>query len=327
LKLLQANKILVTGANGFVGHALCVEAIARGMKVRGSTRRPCTLPIGVESAIVGEVGERTDWQNALSGCDVIVHLAAHVHIMNEHSAKSLRAFQDVNLHATMNLAKQAAAAGIKRFVFLSSIGVNGAFTAQNNKFTEDSLSKPHNPYTTSKLEAELALIELAKQTSLDVVILRSPLVYGACAPGNFAQLMKFVSLGIPLPLASVCNQRDFIYLGNLVDAIIICTGHLAARDVYLVSDGEAVSTPSLIRSIANSLNVRCFIFPFPVFLLEFIAGLFNKSDVVNRLTQSLQIDISKIRRELDWKPPYTLQQGLQATADEYLQSIKTKNKT
>ena len=317
-------KVLVTGANGFVGRAFCAKAVTRGLSVVAVTRRPVNLP-NVQVVSLGSIDTNTDWQATLFGCDVVVHLAARVHVMNERSAKPLQAFLDVNCHATMNLAKQAAAAGAKRFVYVSSIGVNGAFTLKNNKFKEDDLSCPQNAYAVSKWKAEQALRRLAIETELEVVIVRPPLVYGANAPGNFAQMLQIVARCLPLPLASVRNKRDFIYVGNLVDALIACATHpVATAQTYLVSDGESVSTPSLIRNLSKALGKRCFVFPFPIFMVKFLAKLLGKSATVDRLTQSLQIDNSKIRNDLGWKPPFTMRQGLQATADWYLQSIKNK---
>ena len=316
--------LLVTGASGFVGRTFCEEAVASGLSVVAVTRQATNLP-NVQVMLLGGIDANTDWHATLLRCDVVVHLAARVHVMNERSAEPLQAFMDVNYHATINLAKQAAVAGVKRFVFVSSIGVNGAFTSKNNKFKEDDLSRPQNAYVVSKWQAELALRRLAIETELEVVIVRPPLVYGANAPGNFAEMLQVVALCLPLPLALVHNQRDFIYVGNLVNSLIACATHpTAAGQTYLVSDGESVSTPDLIRSLAKALGKSNLVFPFPISVMRLCAGLFGKSATVDRLTQSLQIDSSKIRNELGWNPPYAMQQGLQATADWYLQSIKNK---
>ena len=308
-------KLLVTGANGFVGLALCADAAAKGMLVRGSVRISRDLPVGVEYIATGEVEKATDWYNALSGCDAVVHLAARVHVMNDQSADPLQEFLNVNLDGTLNLAKQAADAGVKRFVYVSSIKVNGEFTV-NKPFNEQDNPNPQDPYAVSKYQAEKALFELAKTTGMEVVIIRPPLVYGAEVKANFLQLIGFVNRLFPLPLASVKNQRSMIYVGNLVDAIITCATHpKAANQLYLVSDNELASTPQLIRQLANALGKKSLVLPFPIFMLKFLAKLFGKSAAVDRLTQSLVIDSSKIRHELNWGPPYTMAQGLKITAD------------
>jgi nucleoside-diphosphate-sugar epimerase len=318
-------KVLVTGASGFVGKALCAEAIARGLNARGVARSKINLSDSVE---IGDINSSTNWQATLQGCDVVVHLAARVHVIDELAQDPLQAFLEVNLYGTINLAKQAATVGVKRLVYVSSVGVNGLCTKRGVKFLEQDTPNPHNDYAVSKWEAEQALQRIAKETGLEVVIVRPPLIYGANAPGNFAQLIKFVSshIPIPLPLASVHNKRDFIYVGNLVDALIVCaTNSTAAGQTYLVSDGEHVSTPELICNLAKALGKRCLVFPFPIFILRFLAGLLGKSAAIDRLTQSLQIDSSKICRELGWKPPYTMEQGLKVTAEWYLSHQKSKH--
>ena len=316
-------KLLVTGANGFVGRAFCAEAVARGLSVVAVTRQATNLH-NVQVVSLGNIDANTDWQATLLGCDVVMHLAARVHVMDEHSTKPLQAFLDVNCYATMSLAKQAAAAGVKRFVYVSSIKVNGEFTAIK-PFTEENQANPQDSYAVSKWQAEQTLLQLAKETDMEVVIIRPTLVYGAGVKANFLSLLNAVNKSLPLPVGSIDNRRSIIYVGNLVDALIASATHLAAAgQTYLVSDGESVSTPNLIHSLEKTLGRRCFVFSFPISILRFLARLLGKSTAVDRLTQSLQIDSSKIRNELGWKPPYTMQQGLQATADWYLQSIKNK---
>ena len=319
------TKVLVTGANGFVGRALCAEALVRGMQVCGSVRGNCDLPAGVEGVVVGEVDDSTNWQGALNGCDVVIHLAARVHVMHERAKNPLEAFRRVSVQGAEHLARTAVASGVKRFVYVSSVKVNGEETLSGTSYAERDMPMPQDAYGVSKWEAEQALHHVADETGLEVVIVRPPLVYGAGVKGNFAQLLRVLSCDIPLPLASIKNQRDLIYVGNLVDALLACAMHPAAvGQTYLVSDGEGVSTPDLIRSLAKALSQRCFVFPFPIFMMQFLAMLLGKSVAVDRLTQSLQIDSSKIRDELGWRPPFTLQQGLQATSEWYLQS---KNNT
>ena len=297
------------------------------MQVRGSIRQQCALPAGVESVIVGVAGENADWQGALSGCDVVIHLAARVHVMRENADNPLEEFRRVNVAGTEHLARSAVASGVKRLVCVSSIKVNGEETSDGQSFSECDAPIQQDDYGVSKWEAEQALRRVAEETGLEVVIVRPPLVYGPRVKGNFIQMMNVIARGFPLPLASVRNQRDLVYVGNLVDALIACATYpKAAGQTYLVNDGEAVSTPDLIRNLAKVLGKRSFVFPFPLFIMKFLARLVGKSAAVDRLTQSLQIDSSKIRKELGWEPPYTLQQGLQATASWYLQHIKTKNK-
>ena len=321
--MLNQKKILVTGANGFVGRALCVEALVRGMQVRGGVRHQCDLPAGVERFIVGEIDENTNWQRALNGCDVLVHLAARVHVMRESAKNPLDEFRRVNVQGTEHLARSAVASGVKRFVYVSSIKVNGEETLGGKSYAERDMPTPHDAYGTSKWEAEQALHRVAEETGLEVVIVRPPLVYGAGVKGNFAQLLSVLARGIPLPLASIKNHRDLIYVGNLVDALVACATHSnAAGQTYLVSDGERVSTPNLIRNLAKALDKSNLVFPFPISVMRFCAGLFDKFSAVDRLTQSLQVDSSKISKELGWQPPYTMQQGLRATADWYLAERK-----
>ena len=321
--MLNQKKILVTGANGFVGRALCVEAIVRGMQVRGGVRHQCDLPAGIERLIVGEINENTNWQRALNGCDVLVHLAARVHVMRESAKNPLEEFRRVNVQGTEHLARSAVASGVKRFVYVSSIKVNGEETLGGKSYAERDMPTPQDAYGISKWEAEQALHRVAEETGLEVVIVRPPLVYGAGVKGNFAQLLSVLARGIPLPLASIKNHRDLIYVGNLVDALVACATHSnAAGQTYLVSDGEGVSTPDLIRNLASALGKSNLVFPFPMSVMRFCASLLGKSSAVDRLTQSLQIDSSKIRKELGWQPPYTMQQGLKATADWYLAERK-----
>ena len=320
---LAPLKLLVTGASGFVGRAFCAEAIARGLSVVAVTRKATNIS-NVQVVLLGNIHVNTDWQATLMGCDVVVHLAARVHVMDEHSAKTLQAFLDVNCHATMSLAKQAVAAGIKRFVYVSSIKVNGEFT-ETKPFSEKNQANPQDSYAVSKWQGEQALLQLAKETDMEVVIIRPPLVYGEGVKANFLSLLHAVNKSLPLPVGSIYNRRRMIYVGNLVDMLITCARHpVAAGQTYLVSDAESVSTPNLIRNLAKVLGRRCFVFPFPIFILRFLAKLLGKSTAVDRLTQSLEMDNSKVYNELGWKPPYTMQQGLQATADWYLQSINNK---
>lgn len=310
-------KILVTGSTGFVGQALCQAARARGVAVRAAVRKAGSGRDMQDACVVGEINAHTDWSAALQGVDVVIHLAARVHVMKDVSSDPLAEFRKVNLHGTENLARQAARAGVKRMVYVSSIKVNGEGTS-GAAFSELDIPNPQDPYGVSKWEAEQALQRVAHETGLEVVIVRPPLVYGAGVKGNFAEMLKVLEKGIPLPLASVKNQRSLVYVGNLVDALILCSTHpAAAGKAYLVSDGEDISIPDLLRQLGDAMGHPARLLPCHPVLLKLAGRLLGKSDQVERLLGSLQVDSSKIRRELDWSPPYTLQEGLQATAKWY----------
>lgn len=310
------SRFLVTGANGFVGKALCAELHERGIAVCAAVRSANVEFDDLEREIVGAIDAETDWTNALHGVDVVTHLAARVHVMHDESNDPLEEFRRVNVAGTENLARQAARAGVKRLVFVSSIKVNGEATCEGRQFSECDMPSPQDPYGVSKWEAEQALHLVAKETGMEVVIVRPPLVYGAGVKGNFAQMLKVLASGTPLPLASVNNQRSLIYVGNLVDALILCGTHPAATEqTYLVSDGEDVSTPDLLRQLGAAIGYPARLFPCPPALLKLAGRLTGKAEQIDRLLGSLSVDSGKIRRELGWAPPYTLQQGLQATAD------------
>ena len=307
-------QILVTGANGFVGRALCSETLARGAAVRGVSRATCDLPIGVDNVVVGCIDGSTDWLSVLADCEVVVHLAARVHVMQEATADPLKEFRRVNVQGTLNLARQTAAAGVRRFVFISSVGVNGAETFQR-PFTAHDEVAPHSPYAVSKYEAELGLQALAAETGLEMVILRPPLVYGPNAPGNFGSLMRWLQRRVPLPLGAIHNQRSLVALDNLVDLIVICLTHpAAANQTFLVSDGEDVSTTELLRRMGQALGRPARLVPLPASILKLAAALMGKLGVAQRLCGSLQVDIDKTRRLLDWTPPLTLDEGLNKAA-------------
>ncbi|MDB4835590.1 SDR family oxidoreductase [Gammaproteobacteria bacterium] len=308
------TKILITGVNGFVGSALCMEAVARGFDVRGATRNVCDSPISFENIAVGDINADTEWHSALMNCDVVIHLAARVHIMSETVDDSLSEFRLVNTTGTECLARCAATSGVKRLVYVSSIKVNGEETSDDVAFCEQDQPNPQEAYGISKWEAEQALHRVAAETGMEVVIVRPPLVYGPGVKGNFAQMLRVVTMGIPLPFAGVKNQRELIYVGNLVDALITCATHpAAAGNTYLVGDGESVSTPYLLRGLAKASGVSSRVFAWPVGLLKLMGALLGKADQVERLFGSLQVDSSKIRRELGWEPPYRLQEGLNKT--------------
>lgn len=290
----------------------------RGSHVKGATRSAHELPVGVESAIVDSIDNETNWADALYGVDIVIHLAARVHVMKDVSVDPLAEFRKINVAGTEQLARCAAKSGAKRFVYVSSIKVNGEQTSATQPFTELDEANPQDPYGISKWQAEQALQRIAQETGLEVVIVRPPLVYGPEVKGNFAQMLKVLAKGIPLPLASVNNLRSLIYVENLVDALIVCASHpAAAGQTYLVSDSEDISTPNLLRQLGVAMGHPARLFPCPPALLKLAGRLTGKGEQVERLLDSLQLDSNKIRRELDWTPPYTLEQGLRATADWY----------
>lgn len=310
-------KILVTGANGFVGKPLCSELIRRGHDVRISSRGVC-LGEDIETFITGEIDCMTEWGHALRDVDCVIHLAARVHVMKDTSTSPITEFRKVNVEGTENLARSAAAAGVKRLVYVSSIKVNGEETFSGLGFRELDDTTPQDPYGISKWEAEQALHRIAEETGLEVVIVRPPLVYGAGVKGNFVQMLKVVAKRLPLPFASIVNQRSLIFVGNLVDALIVCAAHPAAAGrTYFVSDGDDVSTPDLLRHLGLAMGRPARLFSFPPKLLLWTAASVGKTEQLKRLAGSLQIDSGRIRRELNWTPPYTLQQGLQETAEWY----------
>ncbi len=321
--MTNPRQILVTGADGFVGQTLCKALHRGGYAVRGAVRTLGYENQKTQTVAVGPMTAETDWASALEGVDAVVHLAARTHVTGEAPDGVLAKYRQVNVEATERLARMAAASGVKRLVFMSSVKVNGERTS-DHPFTENDAPLPEDAYGISKWEAEQALGSIANQSELEVVVLRSPLVYGPGVKGNFLRLMTLVFRGYPLPLASVHNQRSLIYIGNLVDAIIACLEQSAAGKTYLVSDGEDISTPELIRAIASALGIRPKMFPCPATLLTIGAALLGKSREVDRLIGSLQVDSSRIRAELAWQPRISLAQGLEQTAQWYLKAANGK---
>ena len=331
---LQGNrKVLVTGASGFVGRYMCEEMLRQGWQVRGAVRSSAQLPDGAEVVAVGNIDGDTGWMNALRGVDAVIHLAARVHVMKDTAVDPLAEFIRVNLYGTSNLAQQAARAGVRRLVYVSSVKVNGERTAPisplspnpspiegegKNVFFESDEPNPHDPYAISKWRAEQDLLRIAQESGLEIVIVRPPLVYGPGVKGNFISLMAAIDKGVPLPLAGANNLRSLVYVENLVDALIVCATHPgAAGKIYLVSDGEDISTPDLLRRLGTALGRPARLFHCTPALLKLAGQLTGKSDQVERLLSSLQVDSGKIRRDLNWAPPYSLQQGLQVTAEWY----------
>jgi nucleoside-diphosphate-sugar epimerase len=307
--------VLITGATGFVGGALCDLLTQQGHALKGALRMPTKL-FPYPSIAVGHIGPATDWRDALAGCDAVVHLAAHVHVMRSTSESS-GVYRAVNVEGTRNLARQAARSGVRRFVFMSSVKVHGEATV-GRALVEGDPPMPVDDYGRSKIEAEKRLTTIAAETGMEVAIVRPPLVYGPGVKANFRSLLRAVDAGIPLPFSSVHNKRSLIYLGNLAHAIAMCLTHRAAANrPFFVSDGQDVSTPQLIDEVAAALGKKARLFPFPPAGLRAAGALVGRAEMISRLTSSLQVDISSIRSTLGWEPPFTLSQGLAETASWY----------
>ncbi|MFZ6845890.1 UDP-glucose 4-epimerase family protein [Undibacterium sp. RuTC16W] len=308
---------LLTGATGFVGQAVLHQLQQQQSKIVCVSRQhTLNQQSGNNTYLhIPEIGSATQWKPALTGITHIIHCAARVHVMNETAADPLALFREVNVDATLNLARQAVAAGVRQFIFISSVKVNGEATAKGFPFSEDSVPRPEDAYGISKHEAEQVLLALGRETGMGITIIRPPLVYGPGVKANFLSMLRWVKKGFPLPLASVDNRRSFVCLDNLVSLILTCIDHpKAMQEVFLVSDGQDLSTAQLLQYCANALQVPSRLFPFPPGGLMLAARIVGKLSVAERLCGSLQVDISKAQRLLGWTPPCTVQQGLQATA-------------
>ena len=303
--------ILLTGSSGFVGRAVCSKASREGFEIRGTLRYNERTPALMTPVEIGDISASSTWQVALKGITTVLHLAARVHVMQDTAVDPIAAFRAVNVGGTLNLARQAAAAGVKRFVFVSTAKVNGESTQPDRPFTEADIPNPQDAYSLSKYEAEQGLRQISADTGMEVVIIRPPLVYGPGVKANFATLMQAVQQGRPLALGSVNNRRSLVALDNLVDFIITCMTHLkAANETFLVSDGNDLSTAELVRGLARAAGVSPRLLPVPVWALQAGAMLLGKEDEVQRLCGSLQVDISKARQLLGWRPPVVVDEGL-----------------
>lgn len=317
----EMDQVLVTGATGFVGQATCRALLDRGLSVTATVRRNAALTAfdgqRLHPVVVEQIDGATAWNEALHGVKTVIHLAARVHVMSRSDTDVLRAYHATNVQGTEHLARSAAASGVRRFVFMSSIKVNGEATA-GMPFAAPDIPAPQDPYGISKWEAEQALWKIAEETGMEVVILRPPMVYGAGVKANFLRLLKWVEKGIPLPLGAVQNRRSMIYLGNLVDSMILAATHPdAAGRVWMLSDGEDVSTPELIHRLAMVLGRSDRLWRLPPSWLRMVGAILGKSDEIERLLGSLEIDSTPIRRELGWVPPYSMMQGLEETVHWY----------
>jgi nucleoside-diphosphate-sugar epimerase len=316
---MNALAFLVTGATGFIGGAVC-QAFATVGRVRASARREISSgALGVFEFVRGDLSKDFDWTRNLKGIDVVVHCGAYVHVRNDRSASSLQKFRSVNVEGTVALARRAAELGVRRLVFLSSIGVHGAQTSGRPYRIEDKPA-PHSPYAISKFEAEIALFKLARETGMEVVCIRPPLVYGPNAPGNFSTLLRALASGIPLPLGAVTqNKRSFVFVENLVSLIKCCVDHpAAANQTFIVSDDESLSTAALLHRMAKALGRPARLFSVPVPLLQMGAALLGKRSAMQRLCGSLEVDIGKTKELVGWAPPISVDEGLRRTAVHWL---------
>ncbi|MGZ4955673.1 MAG: UDP-glucose 4-epimerase family protein [Methylobacter sp.] len=318
-----SHSVLITGANGFVGKSLCAELLRQGQSVRAAMRlaRFESLPLeNIETVSIGVLDGETDWTQALQGINVVVHLAARVHVMKDKTADSLDELRRVNVDGAWNLALQAAEAGVQRFIFISSIKVNGEGTLLGRPYTAEDQPAPVDPYGISKFEAEDALRQLAYDTGMEVVIIRPPLVYGPGVKANFHSIMHWLEKGLPLPLGAIHNKRSFVALDNLVDLIVTCIDHpAAANQIFLASDGNDMSTTELLLRLGEALNKPVKLLPVPIWVLKTGAMLLGKQDMARRLCNSLQVDISKTCDLLGWQPPVSVDDALKKTAADFLQ--------
>lgn len=301
---------MITGASGFVGSQLTKVLVASGCDVRAVGRK-----LSSDNWVsIDDINAHTDWSGALAGVDRIIHCAARVHVMAETSTDPLADFRAVNVEGTLNLARQAAAAGVQRLVFISSIKVNGEQTDDRPPFAPDDVAAPEDPYGISKHEAEEGLRQIATATGMEVVIVRPPLVYGAGVKGNFRGLLKLASMSIPLPFGAVNNRRSLVYLGNLVDFIIHAAQHpAAANQTFLVSDDRDLSTTELLKSIRSAMGRPAWLIPVPGRWLLKATEVIGRGAIGQRLCGSLRVDIAKSRALLGWSPPYTVEQGIADT--------------
>lgn len=308
-------RVLVTGARGFVGAALTTRLLrAARWTVRASSRTPPSVAeAGVEWMAAPDLAPDADWRPVLADVDVVVHLAARVHVMPASNAATDQEFQRVNALGTRSLAEQAVAAGVRRFVFLSSVKVHG----ESGHFSEDSAMAPVDSYGASKRDSEAALRDVSGKSGLEIVIIRPPLVYGPGVKANFLSLLTAVQKGRLLPLASIANRRSLVGVDNLADLIVVCMEHPAAAfETFLVSDDEDLSTPELVRRLATAAGHHPRLMPLPVWCLRAVGTVLGRSPAVDRLAGSLTVDISKARRLLGWVPPVPVDEGLRRVACE-----------
>ncbi|MEJ5864150.1 SDR family oxidoreductase [Pseudomonas farsensis] len=320
----MSASVLLTGATGFVGKPVLHALLARGCRVVAGVRGAnAAVDDRAERFAIDGLHGQTAWQTGLRDVQVVIHSAARVHVMNDQESDPLAAFREVNVEGTLNLARQAAAAGVKRFVFISSIKVNGEGTQAGQPYRADDTPAPVDAYGISKMEAEQGLQCLARETGMEVVIIRPVLVYGPGVKANFQSMIRWLDKGVPLPFGAIDNRRSLVALGNLVDLILACMTHpAAANQVFLVSDGEDLSTTGLLHRVAKALGKPARLLPLPGRLIEFAAKLLGKGALAQRLCGSLQVDIEKTRTLLSWTPPVSVDDALSQTARFYKENPK-----
>lgn len=310
--------VLVTGSSGFVGRHLCEAFYQKDINFVPVVRKQVNEHLFENQVVIANIDEGTDWSVALAGVDCIVHLAAHVHQMDKASQGNPDAYFKLNFSSTISLAKQAAKAGVKRFVFMSSISVYGVHEAEN-LIDENTNCNPQSHYAYSKYQAELTLLELGSEEGMEIVIIRPPLVYGPRNKGNFLKLLDLVKIGLPLPFGDVTNKRSFVFVDNLVDLVVRVIDHpKAAGQVFLVSDDHDVSTTTLVKAISSALGKKAKLIPAPLFFLKAIFYLIGKPGLSQRLLGCLCLDISKTKELLNWKPPVSFEDGISRTAKSFL---------
>jgi nucleoside-diphosphate-sugar epimerase len=318
---MTSAKILVTGANGFIGRTLCPALRQSGHLVRETVRNP--VENNSDVIAVGNIGRETNWSAALDGIQVIIHLAARAHILSDAAADPLAEFRAVNVEGPTRLARQAVEKGVRRFIFVSSIGVLGSKSQECEALTERSTPQPASPYAIAKWEAEQALQEIRRETRLEIVIVRPPLVHGIGAPGNMERLLRWVYRGIPLPLANIDNKRSFVGVDNLADFLIRCVDSpAAANETYVISDKQDLSTPELIHLVASAMKRPARLFPMPESVARFAARLVGKTNIVDQLWGSLVVDSRKAYDELQWSPPLSAAEGIKKMAQAYLEAAR-----
>lgn len=322
-------KILVTGASGFVGVPLSRHLLTIGHQVVGAVRSHYSLPpvsSKIQMKVIGDIDERSDWRDCLSGVECVIHLANRAHVMCEQSKNPLALYRKVNTEGTLNLARQAAEMGVRRFIFISSIKVNGESSSSGQVLTPRDQYIPLDPYGLSKYEAELGLKLVAQKTGLEVVVIRPPLIYGPGVKANFLRMMSWVEKGVPLPLGSINNQRSMLGLDNLINFIEVCLTHAdAVGQIFLVSDDQDVSTTGLLKEIASAMNRSSRLLSIPQYIVEKLIILFGQRHISERLCGSLRLDISLAKERLSWKPPYTFKDQLRKTVLDYLSRYKEES--
>ncbi|GGX18348.1 UDP-glucose 4-epimerase family protein [Undibacterium macrobrachii] len=317
------NKILITGSTGFVGSHLLQMALAQNREVICPIRASKNATSHSRASQIQNIDRQTDWQPHLNNVHTVIHCAARVHVMNDTATDPLTAFREVNLYGSLRLAEQAAAAGVRQFIYLSSVKVNGEMTIDGQAFSENDPPSASDPYGISKQEAEAALLELGQRSGMAITIIRPPLVYGKGVAANFLSLLIWVKKQIPLPLGSIHNQRSIVFVKNLCDFILHCVQDPRAfNQVFLVSDGRDLSTTELLQEAAKALEVPSRLLPFPVSLMTFAAKLIGKKNITDRLCQSLRVDSQKAQKQMEWSPPYTIQQGLRESAASLISDHK-----